>query len=235
MDVDLFNQLNIGVEIQDFTEPNLTDEKRQEIIGAYKSALKNLKGRKALHGPFLDLKPASPDNLIRRVSYKRYLDTINIATELDIDYLIFHSQINPNLNEPNLERLNNYQARNFWQSILKETNFKGKILIENIFEYEPKTLLDYMNIVDFPNIKVNLDIGHAKIGRARLEDWIKLLKDKIAYIHIHSNDGIYDQHLAAKEIEIRDLYGLLDKYHIDPVLSLEYEINDLEKEIAKYL
>ena len=235
LDVELFNELNIGVEIQDFTEPNLTDEKKQEIVGAYKSALENLKGRRALHGPFLDLKPASPDNLIRMVSYKRYLDTINIATELDIDYLIFHSQINPNLNEPNLVKLNNYQARDFWQSILKETNFKGTILIENIFENEPKTLLDYIDMVDFPNIKVNLDIGHAKLGKARLEDWIKLLKYKIVYIHIHSNNGKYDQHLAPKETEIRDLYNLLDKYDIDPVLSLEYEINDFKKEITKYL
>ncbi len=235
LDVDLFNSLAIGVEIQDFTEPNLSDEKRREIIQDYKEALKDFKGIRAMHGPFLDLKPASPDLLIRAVSYNRYLDTINAAKDLDIDYLIFHSQINPQLNEPFLSNLNNVQAKEFWEKILQETEFKGTILIENIFEEGPSMLKSYIDVVQFPNIKINLDMGHAKVGKSTLEDWIVSLKDNIQYMHIHSNDGVYDQHQAPNSNEIKSLYYLLDKYNIHPVLSLEYKIEDLKKEINRYL
>lgn len=234
LDVDLFNKLNIGVEIQDFTEPNLLEKDRKKIVNEYKEAFKHLKGIKAMHGPFLDLKPSSPDFLIRAVSYKRYLDTINIATELEIDYLIFHSQINPYLNEQFISNLNNIQAKEFWDSILKETNFKGTILIENIFEETPEMLKDYMDVVNFSNIKINLDIGHAKIGHSNLKEWIRDLRDYISYIHIHSNNGVYDQHQAPEISEVKELYKFLNEYNLNPVLSLEYKIDDIEKEIKKY-
>ena len=235
LDVDLFNRLNIGVEIQDFTEPNLSLGERRKIIDTYKIALENFKGIKSLHGPFLDLKPSSPDLLIREISYKRYLDTINIATELNLDYIIFHSQINPYLHEPFISDLNNKQAREFWGKILSETRFKGIILIENIFEETPKMLKEYMDIVDSPNIKINLDIGHAKVGKVPLEEWISSLKDSISYMHIHSNNGLYDQHLSPDPEEIKSLYNLLDKYDIQPVLSLEYKTNNIEEEIKRYI
>lgn len=235
LDIDLLNRLNIGVEIQDFTEPNLSEEERTRIIENYKKTLKDINGIKALHGPFLDLKPSSPDLLIREVSYKRYLDTINAATELNMDYLIFHSQINPHLNEPFISNLNNIQAKDFWNQIFNETDFKGTILIENIFEETPVMLRDYIEIVKFPNIMINLDMGHAKVGDATLEDWILSLKDHILYMHIHSNNGRFDQHLPPSSEEIKMLYDLLDKYKINPILSLEYKIHDIENEINKYL
>lgn len=235
LDVDLFNRLNIGVEIQDFTEPNLSAEEKDKIIEDYKKALNNFKGIKALHGPFLDLKPSSPDILIREVSYKRYLDTINTASQLGIDYLIFHSQINPQLNEPFISNLNNVQAKEFWNKILKETNYNKTIVIENIFEETPKMLRDYIDTVNTPNIKVNLDMGHAKVSKASLEDWIISLKNHISYMHIHSNNGLYDQHQAPDTKEINTLFYLLDKYDIQPLISLEYKINDIEEEIKKYL
>lgn len=138
LNVDLFNGLGLGVEIQDFTEPNLSEEDKKDIIDNYIEVFKGFKGIKSMHGPFLDLKPSSPDLLIREISYKRYLDTINIARELDMDYLIYHSQINPYLNEPGLSKLNNLQAKEFWDKILDETDFKGIILIENVFEEGPE-------------------------------------------------------------------------------------------------
>ncbi len=227
--------LNIGVEIQDFTEPNLSLSEINMIIDNYKTELKEFKNIKALHGPFLDLKPSSPDKLIREVSYNRYLNTMNIAKELDMDYLIFHSQINPYLNQPSLRKLNNVQNKEFWEEILKEVpDYKGMILLENIFEDKPTMLKELIETINLPNIKINLDIGHAKLGKVSLEEWIKELKDYIFYIHIHSNDGLYDIHQSPIQEEIEKLYCLLDKYNLNPVLSLEYKVDNLEKEIGRY-
>lgn len=235
LNIEELNSFNVGVEIQDFTEPNLSLDEINIIIDKYKEKFKGFNNIKALHGPFLDLKPSSPDKLIREVSYNRYLYTINAAKELDIDYLIFHSQINPYLNQPSLRKLNNIQNKEFWLEILKEVpDYKGIILLENIFEETPTMLKDLIETIDLPNIKINLDIGHAKLGKVPLKEWIKELKDYIYYIHIHSNDGLYDDHQSPPQEEIEKLYYILDKYCLNPVLSLEYKANNLEKEIGRY-
>lgn len=230
-----YKKLNIGVEIQDFTEPNLSLEEIKMIINQYKDRLKDFDNIKALHGPFLDLKPSSPDKLIREVSYNRYLYTLKAAKKLEIDYLIFHTQINPYLNQPFLRELNNKQSKEFWEDILKEVpDYKGLILLENIFEETPLMLKELIETINLPNIKINLDIGHAKLGKVNLEEWIRELKDHIYYIHVHSNDGIYDNHQSPTTDEIENLYYLLNKYHINPILSLEYKIKDLEEEVKRY-
>jgi len=95
-------------------------------------------------------------------------------------------------------------------------------------------LRELIETIDLPNIKVNLDVGHAKLGKVPLEDWIKELKEHIFYMHIHSNDGIYDTHERPREEEIEHLYYLLDKYSINPVISLEYKVDDLKEEITRY-
>lgn len=233
-DIDLFCRLNLGVEIQDFTEPNLSEKERIMLTDNYRRLFKDFKGIKSLHGPFLDLRPASPDPLIREVSYQRYLDAFQIATQLNTDYLIFHSQINPFLNEPFIRNLNNLQAQEFWNEILQETDYRGIILIENIFEKTPDMLMRYIQTVDLPGMKINLDMGHLKARNANLEEWIRELKDFIEYIHIHSNNGIYDLHQRPAKEEIFNLYNLLAKYNLNPVLALEYKFSNIEDEIARY-
>lgn len=233
LNIEQLNELEVGVEMQDFTEPNLTEKEKQDLTERYSEAFKNFNGTTAMHGPFLDLKPASPDVLIREASYKRYFDAIQIATAIDVDYLIFHSQINPLLNHPELTALNNKQANDFWTNVIKETNFKGTILIENIFE-GPEVLAQYMEVVQFPNVKVNLDIGHAKVAQTDLEEWFETMGEQIVYMHVHSNDGVQDQHRAPNKSEIETLYEWLDRYEMNPVLSLEYQTKDFADELKKY-
>ena len=94
--------------------------------------------------------------------------------------------------------------------------------------------MKYIQTVDLPGMKINLDIGHLKARNANLEEWIKELKDYIEYIHVHSNNGIYDLHQRPAEEEIFNFYDLLAKYNLNPVLALEYKFSNIEEEIARY-
>ncbi len=231
-DIEELDRLQVGVEIQDFTEPNLTDEEVKDLTVRYNKLFSQFNGIKSLHGPFLDLKPASPDLEIRRVSYNKYLRTLKVATQLDMDYVIFHSQINPYLNDPYLIKLNNIQARDFFYEILDELkDFKGTILIENIFEPTPDLIKERIDMLNIPNIKIILDIGHAKLSNVSLEKWVKELKDHLVYVHLHSNNGVHDQHQVPSEIEILALKDLFRKYDLNPVVSLEYKSSDPSREI----
>ena len=229
-----YDRLDIGVEIQDFTEPNLTAEEVADRVQQYKHAFKDFRQPKALHGPFLDLKPSSPDPQIKSISQTKYQKTLDIAAELGMDYVIFHSQINPHLNEPSLAQLNDRQSRDAWLEMTQQARaFQGIIVIENVFEKSPALLKSQIETIGQAQIKVNLDVGHCKLGEAALEAWIGALQDHIAYIHLHSNNGIHDQHVRAPRQEIEQLYLLLDRYQIHPVIALEYRIDDLANEVNR--
>lgn len=231
-------QLGIGLEIQDFIHPDLLDEGWENRVSEYKNMLKGYPNILSLHGPFLDLKPVSPDKKIREMSYDRYLLTLNIGKRLDVDYIIFHSQINPWIKEPKIKELTNNSYKKFWNQILEEiVDYKGKILIENIFEDDPILIKDLIDTIDLPNVKVCLDIGHAILGnkgsKNGLEKWIKVLKERIEYIHLHWNNGIYDEHNRPSKENIVFLKKLLEEHNLEPVIALEYDICDLDEEIKR--
>ena len=119
-DKDLYMDLNIGLEIQDFVNPNLLDEGWEGRLEEYKSVLDGFSNTLSLHGPFLDLKPISPDSKIREISYKRYLQLLQIGKELNADYIIFHSQLNPWIKEDKIMELSYRLYGEFWNEILRQ-------------------------------------------------------------------------------------------------------------------
>lgn len=228
-------QLGIGLEIQDFAKPDLLDEGWEERVEEYKKTLDGFSNTLSLHGPFLDLKPVSPDKKIRQASYERYILTLKIGKKLDVDYIIFHSQISPWIKEPKIKELTNRLNKEFWNGILREMeDYKGIILIENVFEEDPIFIKDLIDTIDLPNVKVCLDIGHAILeSKSGLEDWIRILNKRIEYIHLHWNNGIYDEHNRPSNKNIAFIIKLLDKYNINPIIALEYHIDNLDEEIKR--
>lgn len=231
---DLFNELNIGVELQDFTEPNLTKDEKAHIVREYKRKLIGFKNKVSMHGPFLDMFPASPDNRIRKVSQDRYIETLKIGEQLGASYVIFHSQINPYINREDIINLNNRQAKEMWEYVIDESGYTGIIAVENLYEKDPRLLKRYIEYIDNPQVKINLDIGHASLGDVNLDFWLSQLKDSIRYMHIHVNNRVYDTHSVPSNGDLVNLDKLLDKYDINASLCLEYSVNDLEKEVRKY-
>lgn len=226
----------VGLEIQDFTDPNLSEEEIERIKTFYKEEFKDLNCIKSMHGPFIDLNPFSPDLDIREISYDKYIKSLKIAAELEMDYIIFHSQMHDGHLEPIMkEYVMNLNKELFASLIADVPEYNGYILIENIFEKNPDSLVELIETISQSRVRVNLDIGHAKLMDLTMEDWIGKLKDNIVYMHIHSNNGDFDQHMPPKRWEIDLLYSLLDKYEINPILSLEYKKEDLEEELEKYI
>lgn len=234
LNVEEANKLGYGIELQDFVEPNLTIEDKKILLSEYSKQFAKLNGKKAIHGPFLDLKPSSPDLLIREASKMRYSETLDIAAYLNVDYVIFHSQINPYLNLPSLRKINAQQAAEYWGEALKNTKYKGIIVLENIFEETPEMLKELLDEISDERIRVNLDIGHLRLGKAGLREWIESLKGYISYIHVHGNDGIYDTHKSPTDREIQELLSLLEEFGISPSLALEYTVLDMGAELKRF-
>lgn len=231
LEIEDFRDLDVGIEIQDFVQPELLDGDYMERVKLYKEKLKSFDNPIAIHGPFLDLKPASPDLEIRRVSIEKYRKALIVAKELRADYIVFHSQINPWINEPSIRKLNNEMQRDFWNDILDEIDYKGTIIIENVFENDPILIKELLETIDRPNIKICLDIGHSKLGcSSGLKYWIYELRDYIEYVHLHWNEGKYDSHDYPSNENLEYVFEVFKEFNLNPRFAMEYEVENLKEE-----
>ena len=122
--------------------------------------------------------------------------------------LIFHMKVEP-LNEDEEKILG------------KMFKFAKKNGVEMIFESNNKFAgLNTLDVLSrFPELKYNLDLGHFNVGIGTedigmsVDDFLLKIKDRVAYIHAHNNNGIKDEHRSLDE-------GTLDWKHILDMLDL---------------
>lgn len=235
-DEDVYRNYPVGVEFQDFTEVNVFFENWSPILDFYLKNLEKVQGPVGMHGAFIDLKPYSYDKAVSKASMDKYRMSMNMAAMLDVDYIIFHSQINPFIHNPVLMELDNNTHGELIIDLMEEFyNYKGILCLENVYEQDPYLLKALMDKIDHPRVKVNLDIGHAHLSRDySLEDWIDILGDRIAYCHFQWNDGLKDRHGSPDVDEIIDILKIFQKKGLNVPLSLEYFPKDMEWEYKKF-
>jgi len=113
----------------------------------------------------------------------------------------------------NAERTREGQKEQQWQelsAILKDwTKIAEKLGVNIAVEPEPLLVVDdtddmirLMNEVGSPNLKVNLDIGHAYITDPDLNDSIKRLGDSIVHAHIEDIKDKVHNHLELGQGDI---------------------------------
>jgi len=66
-------------------------------------------------------------------------------------------------------------------------------------------------------------------------DWIKTLKDRIGYVHIHDNNGENDEHLGIGKgnIPMFEVLTALNTYAPNAVWALECKIEDMDESIEQ--
>ena len=111
---------------------------------------------------------------------------------------------------------------------------KLKLLIENVYESDYRDLQMLMEKINSPGVRICLDTGHLLCSSKQgIELWIENLKPYIEYVHLHWNIGKNDDHLIPPNKFLLELKELLERNNINPVIALEYEINDGVKEIER--
>ena len=91
----IIKKYNVGVESIDFSISDNLDH-LQESINNYRKKLKDMGNPSlVLHGPFLDINPASYDSLVREATMTRFGQCYEAAAELGADKIVFHSGMNP--------------------------------------------------------------------------------------------------------------------------------------------
>lgn len=162
--------------------------------------------RPALHLPFFDLQPGSADALIRRATKKRLMRAMDVARGYGPSHLVGHVAYDRILYIRSYPEWRE-RAVETWADVLESWPDHPPLHLENVHETDPATVAGVALALRqrLPEragrIGICFDVGHwhSFAGGHALENidtWVETLAPVLTHLHLHDNDGTFDQHLA---------------------------------------
>ncbi len=190
----------VGVELSFFAKPdNLEPGKLKEKIVEYKSLLSGFSGKVSMHGSFTDLNPTTRDPKLLEVCNFRIRESLEIASELTLAKIVFHPNFFPSTRSEYKEYWIEKQIR-FWEKHLHLLQSEGiTMYLENTREEDFSYILPIVKALNSPFVKICYDTGHSNcftVFKVPPAEWVKAYGDYLGYIHLHSNHGFTDDHIA---------------------------------------
>ena len=228
------SELGCGVEISRF-KMFLTDEEKQKAISETKKSFENFDGELTLHGHFFDLNVASRDPEIERVSIMRFEQALDIAVDMGMKTVLFHSGYNAFKHRDYQKQFREWSL-DFWKDFIKKFEKAGVVaVIENVLEETPEKNLAIIETINSPNLKLSLDIGHANVySKVPVIEWIKAYKKYLYHMHIHNNFGDDDSHFSVLNgtINFRKVVETLIEENLSPKIVFEiFKENELRESV----
>ena len=190
-------------EYNDFFIPSLLDDENwvRRRVDFYKQ-LDRDRSRDILHGAFLDVTVHSEDQRIREVSAFRIRQSMDIAAELGIRGVVFHTNQIPNFKTPGYVQHWVDSNKAFWKTLLGEYPTL-EVFIENMFDQEPDMLHRLaVEMQGQERFGVCLDYAHASAFGENIGRWAELLLPFTKHLHINDNDLKVDMHQSVGKGEI---------------------------------
>lgn len=179
--------------------------------------------KKSIHSCFMDLNPGSMDEEIRKISFKRLKQCLDICAELKADRMVAHTHFSPIFYKSQKKRWIEDSLK-VWEPLSKHANKNGiAIAIENSLDDSCWAVLEILKRVQ--DFKACFDIAHYNVfsplgWQGELE---KYPKGAILEVHISDNKGDFDQHLPLGEgnIDFKKFFKLLNDKKIEPFITIE--------------
>jgi sugar phosphate isomerase/epimerase len=193
-----------GVEIADFTRPDLLDDERAcaRLVAWYRERLGQVRGLVSFHGAFRELLPSATDAKVRAAARNRVAQTLAIAEETGASSIVFHSDFN--LGGDSAAWAQRQAA--FWRETTAQRTIG--LLLENCVEPGWAVVKAAIDAIGLPSVGVCFDAAHANLagriwatwtGDSAWEspaDWLTHLGSLVRCLHLSDNDLTGDTHLA---------------------------------------
>lgn len=232
----LLTRFNVEhVEIVDEGLHSLNSRRLEALKGAI--AAKDM--RLSIHAPFTDINIASISPTIRHAVMKRLKKSMMMSARLNPEYWIFHSGRQSAAGGA-LSKIGWEINLRSVRELLKEARKYGlKIAIENTpdpLPYMLKRVDEFERFYedlgfDGLNLGITFDVGHANII-GQINEFIESFRDKIVHVHLHDNNGRFDEHLdiGSGNIDWPSVIESLKKINYSGALIIESK-NGIEKSI----
>jgi len=159
-----------------------------------------------LHATFYDINLATINSYLRKASLQCYKTYLDLGEKINVRTMIVHAGSQhrdaadikelwdlacSNLVE-NLKILGDYAAtKNICLALENSPPNSNPLLVYNWQSHQ-----DILNRVNHPQVRAVLDIAHAHLHRLDISQYYRNIKDELAELHIHNNDGREDLHNA---------------------------------------
>lgn len=230
-DLPRLREYGLGIEITDFIAPASWQADYRAHARRWAAALHGFPGGKCLHGAFIDLHPGALEPDLVAFARQRHQQSLEVATAIGCDLMVVHSDFPPREAVPTRHteraaRLTEY----FGELAAAAMPYGITIVIENIYDTNPRQLADLARAIDAPSLGLSLDVGHANLYGPgySLDDWVRTLQPALRHVHLHDNDGRYDRHWGIGEgvMSFRACYeALLD---VTPAPRVTIEVSPRE-------
>jgi len=190
----------------------------------------------SLHAPFLDLTPGGLDPAVVEVTRGRLLEAASLAPLWGARHLIVHNYYDEIRYGLVADRWL-ATAVETWRILLEATGTSQTvILIENVYETDPFMIRLLLEKIGHPRLGLCFDAGHHNVfSQASLDEWLDVLGPWLKRLHLHDNDGSFDQHLGLGRgtFDFKALFDWIRKHGLNPAITLEpHRESDLEPSLA---
>ena len=170
-------------------------------IGRVKSWLKNLSLRPVcMHAACCyPLDSCHLDESVRELTVSELKMCITTAGEFGIPVMVVHAgdEIrNGGTAEEKLVLLRKSIAELLPIAQRSKVRMAFENLLEGSLFYCLEDLIKFVDEIDEENVGVCLDTGHLNLRGGNIADAVAEVGSKLYTLHVHDNDGSYDQHLA---------------------------------------
>lgn len=209
----------LGLEIAEYCTAWNMDIYREVTKATVEKKITGITHR-VLHAPFNELFPCAIDLQARELAAKRYRQAIALAKEHGASKVIIHGGYNPWIYYPvwYVE-----QSISFWKAFFQEDP-GVEIVLENVLEETPDSLLSIVSGVDNPKLKLCLDVGHVNAySKVPVEAWLAEWVPYLSHFHIHNNYADRDSHqpLFDGTIAMTSLLRQAETQCANPTYTLE--------------
>ncbi len=224
--IPLVRDLVDGFELQNCDKKGILSQQHwRDMISGFTQLVPLLPGKLVIHAPFSGIAYNYKDCLLKNAVSKRMAMTYRMAQALTPEKMVFHTGFSDFLQRFSLEDEWLEAASAFWKEEMKRYSEIGvEIVLENIIESKPDAMIKLVENVDNPFLGLCLDTGHANLcSDMSLGAWVEAMGSHLKHVHLHDNNGSYDEHLPVGKgnIDFDRFFEALSKHRQDVTVSLE--------------
>lgn len=177
-----------------------------------------------LHGPFMDLAPGALDEKVRQITIKRLHQTLDLVPLFLPLSVVFHAGYEDRRYQENQEQ---WLAGSLatWEPLVRRAEELGVLInLENVYEETPEMILKVLENISSDHLGFCLDVGHQNVfGRAPLSEWLDALGPYVRELHLHDNDGLWDEHgpIGSGKVPFAEVFQLVASKDARPLITLE--------------
>ncbi|XRO74907.1 sugar phosphate isomerase/epimerase family protein [Methanocaldococcus sp. 28A] len=184
-----------------------------------------------LHCPLSDMNLSSFREKVRKTSVEIVEDILKVADEVNASLIVLHPGYC--IFEEDYFKALNALKKSIIELNELQNEYSIKITIENMPSYSMFMFREPIDeiIEILGDVRITFDIGHSFLNK-NIDAFLNYkIIDKIAHIHIHDNNGEFDEHLCIGKgkIDFENYSKILRKINCIKMIELQYKsINELD-------